>query len=72
MRLPINIIPNKIILQYNLRPVLHNGYVYMEILKGMYGLPQTGILANKVLTKRLAIHGYEPTAHMPGLWQHKA
>ncbi len=28
----------------------------MEILKGMYGLPQAGILANKLLKKRLAKH----------------
>jgi hypothetical protein len=30
----------------------------MEIRKGMYGLPQAGILANKLLKKRLARHGY--------------
>jgi hypothetical protein len=36
----------------------------------MYGLPQPGILANKLLTKCLAVHGYAPTTHMPGLWRH--
>jgi len=30
-----------------------NGHVYMEIRRGMYGLPQAGILANKLLRKRL-------------------
>jgi hypothetical protein len=37
----------------------------------VYGLLQAGILANKLLTKQLALHGYAPTAHTPGLWQHK-
>jgi hypothetical protein len=35
-----------------------DGYVYMEIRKGMYGLPQAGVLANKLLKERLARHGY--------------
>jgi hypothetical protein len=71
MRLSIDIIPDKIIDEYNLRPLVSNGYVYIEIRKGMYGLPQAGILANKLLTKRLALHGYAPTAHTHGLWRHK-
>ncbi len=71
MRLSIDIIPDEIIDQYNLRPLVSNGYVYIEIRKGMYGLPQAGILANKLLTKRLALHGYAPTTHTHGLWRHK-
>ena len=39
MRLPIQIIPDEIISQYNLLPLVDNEYVYMEIRKGMYGLP---------------------------------
>jgi hypothetical protein len=70
MRLPIAIIPDEIIEQYQLLPLVHNGHVYIEIRKGMYGLPQAGILANKLLTKRLARHGYAPTVHTPGLWKH--
>ena len=42
----------------------------MEIQKGMYGLPQAGILANKLLKKWLALHGYFEQPHMPGLWKH--
>jgi hypothetical protein len=30
----------------------------MEIRRGMYGLPQAGILANKLLRKRLGRYGY--------------
>ena len=42
----------------------------MQIEKGMYGLPQAGILANKLLRKRLAPHGYYELPHTPGLWKH--
>jgi hypothetical protein len=42
----------------------------MEIRKGMYGLPQAGILANKLLKKRLARHGNFEQPHTPGLWKH--
>jgi hypothetical protein len=49
MRLPIDIIPKEIIDQYNLLPLVQNGYIYIEIRKGMYGLPQAGIIANNKL-----------------------
>ena len=42
----------------------------MQIERGMYGLPQAGILANKLLRKRLAPHGYYELPHTPGLWKH--
>lgn len=71
MRMPITLIPKEIIDQYNLLPLVHDGYIYMEIRKGMYGLPQAGILANKKLTKHLEPYGYVPTKHTPGLWQHQ-
>jgi hypothetical protein len=36
----------------------------------MYGLRQAGILANHLLARRIAIHGYHQTKLMPGLWYH--
>ena len=71
MRLPIDLIPEEIIEKYNLRDLVHNGYVYCEIRKGMYGLPQAGILANDLLKERLAKHGYYPSQITPGLWHHE-
>jgi hypothetical protein len=50
MHLPINIIPQEIIEAYNIMPLVHNGHVYIEIQRGMYGLPQAGIIANQLLT----------------------
>ena len=70
MWLPINIIPQEIIDHYNLLPKVHNGRVYMEIQRGMYGLPQAGILAQELLSQRLAKHGYRPCRHTHGLWKH--
>jgi hypothetical protein len=32
----------------------------------MYGLPQAGILANKLLKKHLAKYGYFEQSHTPG------
>ena len=70
MRIALALIPDEIIEEYNLRAIAHNGYVYMEINKGMYGLPQAGMLAHKLLAKRLATKGYFETIHTPGLWTH--
>jgi hypothetical protein len=36
----------------------------------MYGLPQSGIIANQLLARRLAIHGYNQIKFTPGLWRH--
>ena len=44
----------------------------MEICKGMYSLPQAGILANKLLKKCLAIHGYYKQLHTPSLFKHES
>ena len=44
--------------------------MYIEIQKGMYGLPQPGMLANKLLKCRLAKHGYYEVRHTPGYWRH--
>jgi hypothetical protein len=50
--------------------LVSDGHVYIEVQKGMYGLPQAGILTNQLLARRLAIHGYHQTKFTPGLWQH--
>jgi hypothetical protein len=70
MQLPLALIPEEIIEQYNLRKLAYKGIVFIEINRGMYGLPQAGILANKLLAKRLATKGYFQTRHTPGLWTH--
>ena len=70
MCMPLKIIPEHIIEQYNLCEKAKNGYVYMEIRRAMYRLPQAGILANRLLKQCLAKHGYYKDSHTPGLWKH--
>jgi hypothetical protein len=67
----ISMIPQEIVDKYDLTAKQDSqGFVYIRIEKGMYGLPQSGILANKLLARRLAKHGYYQTRHTPGLWRH--
>ena len=42
-----------------------------EVRKGMYGLPQGGILAYERLVKHLNAHSYFATANTPGLFRHR-
>jgi hypothetical protein len=71
MRINVNDIPRCIMEQYNLASLVHNGHVLVEIGKGMYGLPQAGILAHERLVEHLAAHGYHATQHTPGLFTHE-
>ncbi len=65
-------IPNKIIVEYNLcNKVSSNGHIYVKNQKGMYGLPQAGILAQELLEKQLNEHGYSQSKAVLGLWTHK-
>ncbi len=69
MRLCLNIIPDIIIIHYNLCNIVTlNGWVYIKIQKGMYGLPQAGIFANQLLEKPLTTKGYYQCQHTTGLW----
>ncbi len=54
MKMPLSLFPQDIIEHYGLRNKALNDYIYMEIRKGMYGLPQAGILANKLLIRATA------------------
>jgi hypothetical protein len=67
MRIPVSVIPDAIMLEYDLAKLVHNKHVCVEISKGMCGLPQAGRLANDRLIKFLAPHGYTPVPITPGL-----
>jgi hypothetical protein len=53
--------PEEIVDKYNLKAVAFDGWVYIEIRKGMYGLKQARLLANQLLQTCLAPFGYYPT-----------
>jgi hypothetical protein len=71
VRIPVKYIPPDIMAQYQLQPLVHNDHVLAEVRKGMYGLPQAGILAYERLAKHLTAHGYFATANTPGLFRHR-
>eukprot|EP00804_Cyclotella_cryptica_P018372 CCRYP_015481-RA/>CCRYP_015481-RA protein AED:0.17 eAED:0.17 QI:0/0/0/1/1/1/2/0/862 len=70
MRIKADLVPAAFKDAYNLWDRIHNGYIYMEIRRGCYGLPQAGILANKLLKQRLSTNGYFKLPHTPGLFKH--
>ena len=50
---------------------MHKGWVYFEICRGCYGLPQSGMLANRQHRERLEKEGYYEARTTPGLCRHK-
>ena len=63
-------IRQEIILQYQWHDIAQNRYMYVELQKGIFILPQASILAHELLVKLLAKHGYEPRPATTGLWRH--
>ena len=72
LRMKLTDMPEDVIKQYNLREkATDDGWIYVAIKRGMYGLPQSGILAQELLEQRLNKHGYHQSTFTPGLWTHK-
>ena len=71
VRIKLSNIPQEFIDEYDLTKHTCDGWVYFEILKGCYGLPQAGNLANDIIRVRLKKSGYYEVATTPGLWRHK-
>ena len=61
VRIPMRFIPTPTILTHNLQPYIFNNSILFEVSKGMYGLPQAGLLAQQRLVKHLSRHGYTET-----------
>jgi hypothetical protein len=60
MKMVLSRFPEEIVQKYNLNALALDGWVYIEIRKGMYGLKQAGLLANQLMQTRLAQFGYYP------------
>ena len=72
IRISLKDIPEEIIIEYKLREIADDkGQVYIQANKGMYGLPQSGRLANELLEKRLNKRGYHQSKLVPGLYKHE-
>ena len=57
VRVRFNKITQECIDEYNLADENGDGWTSFEILKGCYGLSQSGKLANDLLQKRISKHG---------------
>jgi hypothetical protein len=63
-------IPNEVINEYKLKEkATSDGSIYIKAKRGIYGLPQSGLLANKPLEKRLNKQDYRQSKLVPGLWR---
>ena len=71
MRIKTELVAEKFKQKYNLHDKIHKGFVYLEIRRGCYGLPQAGVLANNLLKKSLAIDRYYEVPHTPSLWRNE-
>jgi hypothetical protein len=69
MKIPITLLPDDIIEPYQLQEKVLDGYVFMEICKGVYRLLQAGILVNNLLKEHLAHHGYFKQPQTLGQWK---
>ena len=73
VRMNLDDFPDDLIDEYKLRDIARpDGTVIAECRRCVYGLPQSGILANKYLEKRLNEYGYHQSNFTNGLWTHES
>ena len=70
IRLPMDVILQDIIDEYQLMNNVKNGFIVCEIWQGMWQLSQTEMVANKIIAERLTKHGQRPCEIRPSLWKH--
>ncbi|KAL7475598.1 hypothetical protein ACHAW6_001508 [Cyclotella cf. meneghiniana] len=71
LKLCLTDLSNDVMEQYNLKDkATSHGFVYVEIQKGIYGLPQAGLLAQELLEARLNAKGFKQSNFTLGLWMH--
>ena len=70
MRVALKHIPLAVQQRYHLGHLARDGSVLARIDKGIYGLPQAGILARQRLVHHLGTVGYYPCPSTPSLFRH--
>lgn len=61
LRIASKFLPSTVIHQHDLQQFFHNNAILFQVNKGMYGLPQAGLLAQQRLITHLASEGYHQT-----------
>ena len=71
VRIKISGTPDEVVAQYKLKEKVNsNGYIYIEVKIRMYGLPQSGMVAQQLLEQRLHKNGFSQSKAVPRLWTH--
>jgi len=71
MRIASNQMSKKYTEERGMENLCEDGYYYVEIAKGIYGLPQAGLLAQEKLIDHLRKKGYNMAKNTPCLFTHK-
>jgi hypothetical protein len=67
----LDLFPDDIIKEYKLQDIVDSdGNIFCKVQRGMYGLPQAGIIVQELLKKSLRIAGYSQSKLTPGYWTH--
>ena len=69
IRVMWNQLPEEIIKDYDLAQYKEQGYVYIEVLVGLYGLVYAGLLAFNQLSDLVAQHDYHSTHTSPCIFR---
>jgi hypothetical protein len=71
-KIKLSDIPEEVIKEYDLHQyATPDGWIYIKVSRGMYGLPQAGSLGHDLLEQRLNKEGYFQSQIVPALWKHK-
>ncbi len=72
IRIPRNLIPEKVIDFYELESFFTNNAIYYSVHKTHYGLPQAGALSQQRLFRHLQQHGYTQILSSPSVFRNKS
>ncbi len=72
IRIPRNLIPEKVIDFYELESFFTNNAIYCSVHKTHYGLPQAGALSQQRLFRHLQQHGYTQIPSSPSVFCNKS
>ena len=71
IKMKLTAIPPEIVQKYSLKEKeTKDRQVYLEVRRGIYGLPQAGLLIQLELEEHLSEHGYRQSKVVSGLWHH--
>jgi hypothetical protein len=70
IRISLKMLPDEIMKRYHLYGLERSCFVYFEIRRCIYGLPQAGRLSQIRLIEHLARHGYSRCSNTPCLFRH--